>query len=323
MLTYTVVDLFCGAGGFSRGFKDERFKIVLGVDNLEPVAQAFERNFPEAKVVISDIKAIRSEDIATEVGSPDIIIGGPPCEPFTGANPRRMPQPLDRLYVDPIGQLVLHFIRIVGDLRPKVFVMENVTGLMEGELRAALAKEFARVGYPRIFFNVLRAEDYGTPSRRVRVFVSNIRIKPKKASRRLRVIDAIGDLPPPDSPHDIPNHDPVPLSPRKRRKIARLRWGEALIKYRGAKGLYGNLIRLHPYRLAPTVMGSSRFVHPFEDRLLTVREHARLMGFPDDHVFIGGKDVQFNEVGEAVPVPLARAIAREIKRYLARKEGEE
>jgi len=63
-------------------------------------------------------------------------------------------------------------------------------------------------------------------------------------------------------------------------------------------------------------MGSSRFVHPFEDRLLTVREHARLMGFPDDHVFLGGRDVQFNEVGEAVPVPLARCIAREILRNL-------
>ena len=67
-------------------------------------------------------------------------------------------------------------------------------------------------------------------------------------------------------------------------------------------------------------MGSSRFIHPFRDRLLTVREHARLMGFPDNHIFIGGRDVQFNEVGEAVPVPLARAIAREVKRYLKNSE---
>jgi DNA (cytosine-5)-methyltransferase 1 len=63
-------------------------------------------------------------------------------------------------------------------------------------------------------------------------------------------------------------------------------------------------------------MGSVRFVHPFEDRLLTVREQARLMGFPDNHVFFGPKDSQFNQVGEAVPPPLARAIAKVVARYL-------
>ncbi len=68
-------------------------------------------------------------------------------------------------------------------------------------------------------------------------------------------------------------------------------------------------MRLNPWKPAPTVMGSVRFVHPFEDRVLTVREQARLMGFPDDHVFFGPKDSQFNQIGEAVPPPLARAIA--------------
>ena len=73
---------------------------------------------------------------------------------------------------------------------------------------------------------------------------------------------------------------------------------------------------MHPRRHAPTVMGSSRFIHPYEDRLLTVREQARLMGFPDYHVFLGGKDAQYDMVGEAVPPPLAKAIAGEVLRYL-------
>ena len=310
-----VIDLFCGAGGFSRGFADAGFKIVMGVDNFDPVAETFRRNFPQAKVLVIDIKELRAEDIIDEVGEPDVVIGGPPCEPFTGANPKRRPQPLDRLYEDPIGRLVLHFIRLVGDLRPKVFVMENVPAILEGELREALIKEFSYAEFPKIYFNVLRAEDYGTPSQRVRVFISNIKLRPRRG-KRVTVIEAIGDLPPPDSPHNIPNHEPVPISRRKWRKIAKLRWGEALIRYRGAKGIHKNYIRLHPYRVAPTVMGSSRFIHPFEPRLLTVREHARLMGFPDDHIFIGGRDVQFNEVGEAVPVPLARAIALVVKKKL-------
>ncbi|MCC6062763.1 MAG: DNA cytosine methyltransferase, partial [Desulfurococcales archaeon] len=80
--------------------------------------------------------------------------------------------------------------------------------------------------------------------------------------------------------------------------------------FEGAEGKrFYNYMRLDPYDLAPTIMGSSRFIHPFEDRLLTVREQARLMGFPDHHIFVGGRDEQYNQVGEAVPPPLAKAIA--------------
>ncbi|RLE98365.1 MAG: DNA (cytosine-5-)-methyltransferase [Thermoprotei archaeon] len=314
---YRVVDLFCGAGGFSRGFAEEGFEIVLGVDNMRPVAEAFRLNFPHAKVLVEDVKLLHGEDIESLVGEVDVVIGGPPCEPFTSANPKRREDPLERLYTDPVGRLVLDFIRIVGDLRPKIFVMENVPALAEGPLKEALRKEFARVGYDNIYFNLLLAEDYGTPSHRLRLFISNIKLRPKRSRRRVVVIEAIGDLPPPTSIHDIPNHEYVPLSPRKERRIRRLRWGEALIRYMGAEGkVYYNYVRLHPYRLAPTVMGSSRFIHPFEDRMLTVREQARLMGFPDHHVFYGGRDLQYDEVGEAVPVPLARAIAKEVRRFL-------
>ena len=317
-MSFTVVDLFAGAGGFSRGFKDEGFRILGAIENFEPIARAYKSNFPEANILIEDIKVVHTLDFLNLLGEePDVIIGGPPCEPFTRANPKRRERPLDRLYKDPIGRLVLHFVRFVMDLKPKVFVMENVPHIMEGELRSALSREFRRAGYERIFFNVLRAEDYGTPSRRVRVFISNIKLKPPRLGKRVSVIDAIGDLPDPTSIHDVPNHDYVPLSPRKLRRIKRLKWGQSLVFYSGAGGrVYTNLVRLHPYKLAPTVMGSSRFIHPFVDRLLTVREHARLMGFPDNHVFHGGRNVQFNEVGEAVPVPLARAIAREVKKYL-------
>ncbi|MEM0023146.1 MAG: DNA cytosine methyltransferase [Thermofilaceae archaeon] len=310
-----VMDLFCGAGGFARGFRDEGFEITLGVDNVEVVAKTFKVNFPSAEVLVEDVGSLRSEDLASLVGHVDVVIGSPPCEPFTGANPLRKPNPMDRLYEDPIGRLVLHFIRIVGDLKPKIFVMENVPALIEGPLREALRKEFARVGYPAIYFNLLKAEEYGTPSHRLRLFVSNIRIKPPPLHKCVTVIEAIGDLPPPQAPHEVPNHELVPLSPRKQRRIAKLKWGEALIRYAGANGrVLSNYVRLHPYHLAPTVMGSSRFIHPFEDRLLTVREQARLMGFPDDHTFLGSRDLQFDQVGEAVPPPLSRAIAREVKK---------
>ncbi len=313
--SYSVVDLFSGAGGFARGFKDLGFTITLAVDSMAAAARSFKANFPESIVLAEDVKGLSGPDILGLVEKPDILIGSPPCEPFTGANPRRMSNPLDRLYKDPVGQLVLHYVRLVAELKPKVFVMENVPGLLEGPLRAALRREFARIGYGNIYFNVLRAEDYGTPSHRVRVFVSNIELKPPRSKARVTVTQAFEGLPEPNTGYP-PNHEALELPERKRRRLARLGWGSAMIYYRGAKRRLPNLIRLHPYRIAPTVLGSSRFIHPFEDRFLTVREQARLMGFPDYHVFLGGRDEQYNQVGEAVPVPLSRAIAGEVLRFL-------
>lgn len=313
-----VVDLFCGAGGFSRGFKEAGFTILFGIDNDDACARSFKVNFPEAVTIAEDIKEVSGNDIEYFINRKhiDVVIGGPPCEPFTGANPRRYTDPLDRLYKDPMGRLTLEFIRLVGELKPKVFVMENVPAIMDGGLKEVLISEFKSVGYKDIYFNILRAEDFGVPSHRIRVFISNIRIKPKKSKKRIVVIEALSGLPEPGS-GDIPNHDLLELSHRKLKKISRIRWGKSLYLYEGAYGKrYPNYIKLHPYKIAPTVLGSSRFIHPFGNRLLTVREQARLMGFPDDHVFFGGRDQQYNQVGEAVPPPLAKAIATYILQIL-------
>ncbi|MGC8972972.1 MAG: DNA cytosine methyltransferase, partial [Thermoproteus sp.] len=256
---------------------------------------------------------ISYREVERHVGKVDVVIGGSPCEPFTATNPRRMENPLDRLYTDPLGQLTLHFIRLVGELQPRIFVLENVPGIAQDPLREALEREFKRVGFDEVYFNILLAENHGVPSHRKRVFISNVKITPRR-SKPPTVRQALAGLPPVDS--GFPNHDTVTLSPSKAERIAALRPGDALMKFKGASGIYGNFVRLKWDELAPTVMGSRRFVHPEENRLLTVREQARLMGFPDHHVFFGPKDSQFNQVGEAVPPPLARAIAEYIKDIL-------
>ena len=321
--SYQVVDLFCGGGGFSRGFHDAGFEVTLGIDNLKSAARTFKLNFPQATIIAEDIKEIDGQTILSILDeSPDVIIGSPPCEPFTAANPHRMERPIDRLYSDPIGRLVLHFIRIVSEVRPKVWIMENVPGILEGELEFALKREFRRAGYSKIYFNVLRAEDYCTPSRRVRVFISNIHIKPKKCAKRITVKEALKGLPPPNNLKP-PNHDPPTASPRKIRRIKKLKHGQALIYYEGYGGRrIPNLIRLEEDEVAPPVLGSSRFVHPTEDRFLTVREQARLMGYPDSHIFLGGRDEQYNMVGESVPPPLSYAIATYVKGVLNKSEVE-
>ncbi len=299
-----VADLFSGAGGFARGFVDEKFEVVVAVDSFKHAVETYRSNF-EAEVFQVDVKKF-SGKVLREYGV-DIVITSPPCEAFTKANAMRFEKPEDRLFKDKRGILTLEFIRILKEAKPDYFIMENVPGLLD--LKDVLEKLFEKAGY-NVFFNVLKAEDYSTPSKRTRVFVSNLRIEPEK-SKKVKVIDALSKI-----PEDAPNNVSKRLSPKKVAEISRLRWGEALYGFRGSGKTFGNWIRLHPYKLAPTVMGNTRFVHPFEDRLLTVREQARLMGFPDDHVFKGGIETQYELVGEAVPPTLSRAIARFVRKHI-------
>ena len=310
--SYRMIDLFSGAGGFARGFEEAGFKGLLAVENNPPVSKTYKENFPHTIVLSEDIKRVSIEEIRDLLGDDadllDAVIASPPCEPFTGANPKRQKHPIDRLYRDPAGQLFLHAIRIIGELKPKVFFIENVKGIMAREIVEAIKRELGRYGYRTVHFNVLKAEDHGVPSRRTRVFVSNMKIELEK-ERKISVREALEGLPPPGSPYP-PNHEYTTISPRKLKRIRGLKWGKSLIKYTGAGGRkLPNMIRLNPREPAPTVLGSSQFIHPYEDRLLTVREQARLMGFPDYHVFLGSRDIQYNQVGEAVPPPLSYRIA--------------
>ena len=310
----TVVDLFSGAGGFSLGFRNAGFDIKLAIDINHAAARTYSLNFPNVVVIEDDIRNISGDDIEYLVGKVDIVIGSPPCEPYTGANPLRMKEPLDRLYLDEKGELTLEYIRLVGELSPKIFVMENVPSIVNTEsLREAIRQEFRRVGYDKIYFNYLKAEDYGNPSRRTRVFISNIPLNPPKTRKRVTVWDAIKDLSDPRTYNEFPNHEIHEVNERKLKEIAKTEIDDYITMFRGSSGrnipLY---VRLNPNKLAPTVMGNSRFIHPFENRFLTVREQARLMSYPDSHVFLGSKDEQYNQVGEAVPVVLSTAIARQI-----------
>jgi|BEDMetMinimDraft_2_1075160.scaffolds.fasta_scaffold00020_2 DNA-methyltransferase (dcm) len=305
-----VLDLFSGAGGFSKGFESAGYEIVCAIENFKPVFTTYQYNFPSTHVIPKDIKEVHSKEVIDEVGNIDVIIGGPPCEAFTMASIKIKRNPLDRLYVDPRGMLVLHFIRFVADLKPIFFVMENVAGILHPIIKNAIIKEFKRIGYDKIFLNILRAEDYGNPSIRRRVFISNIKINPPKEKIRKTVRDALRDLPPPDSVHDIPNHEPVMLSNKKMKALFKAKTGQSLIGFYGFDNkVRGNYIRLNFDKPAPVVMGKSRFIHPEENRLLTVREHARLMSFPDNFIFFGGREIQFDQVGEAVPPILAKVIA--------------
>jgi len=306
-----VMDLFCGAGGFSLGFKLAGFEVSLAVDNDLDAITTYKANFVNTNVIVSDLSKTHSIDLKMLYDKIDVIIASPPCEAYTLVNRNIMPDPLDRLYTDTRGRLMLDTIRLIGDLKPDIFVIENVPGILINPIPEYIRKELRRIGYKRIYFNLLNAADYGTPSFRRRVFISNIKLKPKKKRSKITVEEALTGLPDPKYPNNLPNHVYIKPPKRYQGKIYRLRWNKALDYYRGwGFKEYKQYIRLHPNKIAPTIMGRSRFIHPYEDRLITVREEARLMGYPDTHVFYGGIDKQFNQVGESVPPPLSYAIAK-------------
>lgn len=299
-----VVDVFAGGGGFSLGFGKV---IKAAIENHPHAVKTYIYNFPWVHIFPEDVKRISGRIILETIGEVDVVIGGPPCEPFTSMNQRRKKDPLDRLLSDPQGRLVLEFIRLVDELRPRIYIMENVPELVEEPLGGVLKKFFKRIGYDT-HFNFLEAHHYGVSSRRCRVFISNVRIDLSGSEERAKCVeDALKGLPPLG---EAPNHNLIKVGVIRLRKIRRLKWGEALFGFRGCSSrIHRNWVRLHPKKIAPTIHGKSRFIHPYEDRVLTVREQARLMSFPDTHVFYGGVNSQFNQVGEAVPPLLAMKIA--------------
>jgi len=296
-----VVDLFAGAGGFSLGFKIAGFKISAAVESFPKIAETYAKNFPDTFLIIENIKKISGKYIKNAVGEIDVVIGGPPCVPFTSRNPSRKKNPRDRIYKDSIGYLVVEFFRVVKEIKPIAYVMENVAGILD--VKSEIIKIARRFCYD-VYFHSWKCEEYGLPSVRKRVFISNFEIH-SPAKKKMTAGNALQKFTP-----DLPNSE-FPKIPKKYAgRISTLRYGESLIKFRGAEGYVKNWIRIDPKKPAPPITATSRFIHPYEDRGLSVREHAILMSFPNDFVFYGSEKIKYMGVGDAVPPMIAEHIAK-------------
>ncbi len=316
-MSIRLLDLFSGAGGFTHGF--EPFSDVhLSID-IDPIPlTTLSKNHPSVTTLQADINKIHSSSIERRLGGrPDVIIASPPCEEYSLANPASERPAIERMYGTGTARLLLDSIRLIGDLHPEVFVIENVAALLHGGGHDIILDEMERVGIDEVHFNMVRAEEHGNPSRRLRVFISNLRLRlPRK--RPPTVIEAIGDLPPLGidallDPRDPPpNHQLRFLPDSKQKLIRKARWGRGIRHFRSRGRTIPNWVRLAPDQVATSVNGLSRYIHPYENRLLTVREHARLMSYPDDYVFVGHIDSQYNQVGESVPPLISHLIAKEV-----------
>ena len=335
------MDLFSGAGGFLLGFEKEGFDIILSTDFDEDCEKVHKINRPNIPFVRADIRTLSNEKIDELLNGQtvDVLIGGPPCQGFSTIGNRVSSDPERRTKYDPRNDLFREYIRILNHLQPKVFVMENVKGIKTrdgGTIFEEIQRQFKETGYD---FNciTLNAADYGVPQYRERVFFYGTRIGvdfeapiPTHGENRnpyIIVLDAIGDLA--NKGEEVSNHVPLKHGEKNIRRYQLIPEGGRLPENDLPADLYrknfGNTFkRLDRNKPSLTMVpGHNAFpIHPWLDRSLTVREAARIQTFPDDYIFSGRRDKQCMQVGNAVPVQLANAWAKQVKGVLDNYEKE-
>lgn len=204
---YNCVELFAGSGGLGTGFANSGFNIISANDVWKAAGETYVANHPNVKYVVKDIAELTGDELLDGTGykksDVDVIIGGPPCQGFSTLGKRFIDDPRNKLFKE--------YVRLVNDIKPKFFVMENVSGILSmegGKVLDNILKSFNDIGY-KLEYRLLNAAEYGVPQQRERtIFIgtrTDVKIRyPKKTHTltnekglisALTLWDAIGDLP--------------------------------------------------------------------------------------------------------------------------------
>lgn len=340
-MSYKIVDLFAGIGGFHLGFEKAGYVTKLATDFDEDCEKFCEKNTPWIPFLRADINDIDNDIIKKYVNNEeiDVLIGGPPCQGFSTIGARISADEKKRRQKDARNVLFKQYIRVLKIIQPKVFLMENVVGMLtldNGSYIEMIKNEFSNLesefGYKFDIF-ILDAVDYGVPQRRKRVFIYGNRIgmpivPPDKTHGEemyykpfVTVGDAISDLA--GKENEILNHVPLKHKEKNILRYKHIPEGGRLPEEDLPAELYrknfGNTFkRLDRNQPSLTMVpGHNAFpIHPWLDRSLTVREAARIQTFDDNLEFVGPRHKQCMQVGNAVPPLLAKAWAEHIKKGL-------
>ena len=326
-----VISLFSGAGGMDLGFIKAGFKICLANDFDSNAVETYRYNIGE-HIIEKNIKNLFVEEKEIkEYSDIDVVIGGPPCQGFSIAGK------IGRTFKDDERNgLYREFVRIVSKIKPKYIVMENVAKLYthnRGKTREEIVKDFSDIGY-EVKVQILNSANYGTPQMRRRVFFIGKRINIEgeikfplsilTAEKYVNIEEAIGHFPKlysGESSREYFNHESMNHTKQMLEKMSYVKDGcgrECIPKKFGVlKGDVRKYIRYNSLESSFCITGDMRKVFHYEqNRALTVRELAAIQDFPEDFKFIGTKSSQQQQVGNAVPVKLAFAVASCIKEML-------
>ncbi len=392
-MPYKFIDLFCGAGGFSKGLELAGFECIGGIELKEVIAKTHQLNHKKSKTIFGDIREIPPQKFAEIIGTNhvDVIIGGPPCPTFSTIGDAKIRSVTGKpVSEDPRNQLFLEYLKYVDYFRPEIFVIENVPNFItkyKGKIFNTAVSIIENIGKDEngngegIYevvkpVQVVNAVYYGVPQTRRRMML----VAHKKAGKEFlypkhthyydqqseykddlkpctTVLDAIGDLP---KITDNWRISEMPYS--KDRGLSE--YQKLMRSYGNGKTVMNNICRMSndrakkvfphmkqgsiymdlppevrqilPFRedifkdrlkrlkldepswtvIAHIGMDGYMYIHPTENRTLSVREAARIQSFPDDFVFVGNQQETYVQVGNAVPPLLGKAIGESIMNYL-------
>lgn len=317
-----LVDFCSGAGLMSEGFRRAGFEPVLAIDSDPHAVDSYRRNVGR-RAEVGDVARSRPRCAA------EILIAGPPCQGFSTLGKRDE--------ADPRNLVGLAIAEWAEAIRPKAIVVENVSRFLTSRQYVELRRRLTRLGFEAEEWE-LDAADYGVPQRRVRAFavfyVDEAPRRPSPAPTRLTVGDAFRALPsgPAD---DVMNYSPVPgpLALERFRRIPSGGDKRDLVRTApqlcppswlklGAQAtdVWG---RMHLDRPANTIRccfqnaSKGRYIHPREDRVISLREGARIQGVPDEWRFSGRPQPIARQIGNGVPIPLAEAVAKSLREAIS------
>ena len=334
----TAIDLFSGPGGLTLGLKRAGFRVIGAIEVDVLAVETYKVNHQEVKVWTGDIRKVPvlglMRALGLKKGELDLLAGCPPCQGFSSIRTLN-----GKRYIrDSSKKLIFEFLRFVEGLRPKTIMMENVPGLRSAMHFHEFVGRLEKMGY-KVRHSVQNAGDYGVAQRRRRLILLAGKEKfidwPQKATVCRTVRDAICGLPPHrksgDPLHDFPEKRnkkvmsliaAIPKDGGSRMDLGRSRQLRCHKILDGFKDVYGRMSWDSP---SPTITGGcvnpskGRFLHPFEDRAITLREAALLQSFPKKYFFSirRGKFPAAIMIGNALPPEFIRRHALKVKDFLS------
>jgi len=303
--------LFAGCGGSSLGYSMAGFHELLAVEWNDNAVETFKLNFPDVPVFHGDIAGCSVdwilETTGLKPGELDILDGSPPCQGFSTAG--------KRILADDRNQLFREFVRILRGLQPKVFVMENVSGMVKGKMKlvfAEIMRELKDSGY-RVSSRLMNTKWFGVPQSRERVIFIGNGSHPEATCQTISIGKATEGC------------NEVEKAPPFRQFNIDL-WNSQKIGQNGNGKSYYNHVKVNPKKPLPTIPkscvfgGFSGLSHWYSPKSLNLGQLMRGGGFPDNFVFVGNYEDAVNRIGNSVPPVFMMHIAEHLKAEMTGQE---